>query len=301
MSDEITTLELGSYTPMTYKIHPSVSLQIMDALYRKTTRFVVGTLLGRIESTYIEITNCYPVVLSEYRDDEESKIEELDVDPSYNAKMLELNKKIYPHEVVVGWFSDLSELDFDAVKIHEFYSTKQSGFVGKPHVFTNPLIILVKLFGENNVFNMKGYINQPLSFCKDSIKVFQEITLSHDFEENKNKVSPLWSDNQSTSTSATENPFDLINLDNLEDQLKDTLKQIERLQEFVKKVNSGKEEADPEIGKSIKKLISLIPNISATQFKDSLAKYRQDVMMIMYLTNLANSQVLLSEKLNKII
>lgn len=70
---------------------------------------------------------------------------------------------------------------------------------------------------------------------------------------------------------------------------------------FGKYSQSGKEEADPEVGKAIKKMINTIPNISATQFKDSLAKYKQDVMMIMYLTNLANSQVQLSEKLNKII
>lgn len=69
--------------------------------------------------------------------------------------MLELNSKIYPNEVVVGWFSDLKELDYDAVKIHEFYMTKESGFVGKPHVFTSPLVILVKALGESGVFDMK--------------------------------------------------------------------------------------------------------------------------------------------------
>lgn len=77
MSDELTTLELGSFTTMTFKVHPSVSLQIMDAIYRKTTRYVVGTLLGRIEATSIEITNCYPVVLAEYSDDEDGKAEEV--------------------------------------------------------------------------------------------------------------------------------------------------------------------------------------------------------------------------------
>eukprot|EP00331_Platyophrya_macrostoma_P003169 CAMPEP_0176413502 /NCGR_PEP_ID=MMETSP0127-20121128/4736_1 /TAXON_ID=938130 /ORGANISM="Platyophrya macrostoma, Strain WH" /LENGTH=302 /DNA_ID=CAMNT_0017793293 /DNA_START=51 /DNA_END=959 /DNA_ORIENTATION=+ len=302
MSDEITSLELGNHTLMTYRVHPSVSMQIMDALYRKTTRFVVGTLLGRIETTHIEITNCFPVPVEEYSEDEETKGEDVSVDASYNAKMVELNKKIYPGEVVIGWFSDLKELDYDAVKIHEFYLTKESGFVGKAHVFTNPLILLVKLFDENNVFNMKGFISQPLSFCRDSIKIFQEIALTYNFEENKTQISPLWLDNQgTTSTGSTSNPFELINLDSLEDQLKDTVGQIEKISEFVKKVNSGKEEADPEIGKAIKKMISTIPNISAPQFKDALAKYRQDVMMIMYLTNLANSQVLLSEKLNKIV
>jgi len=137
MSDEITSLELGNYTLMTYRVHPSVSIQIMDALYRKTSRYVVGTLLGRIETTYIEITNCYPVPLADYEDEEEAKGEELNIDSAYNSKMLQLNKKVYPNEVVVGWFSDLKELDYEAVKIHEFYLTKESGFLGKVHVFTN--------------------------------------------------------------------------------------------------------------------------------------------------------------------
>lgn len=77
MSDEITSLELGNHTLMTYKVHPSVSIQIMDALYRKTSRYVVGTLLGRIETNHIEITNCFPVPLIDYEEDEESKGEEV--------------------------------------------------------------------------------------------------------------------------------------------------------------------------------------------------------------------------------
>lgn len=69
--------------------------------------------------------------------------------------MLALNAKNTPDEVVLGWFSDLNELDYDAVKIHEFYTSKESGFVGRPLVFPSPLIILAKVLGENSVFNLR--------------------------------------------------------------------------------------------------------------------------------------------------
>lgn len=49
-------------------------------------------------------------------------------------------------------------------------------------------------------------------------------------------VSPLWLDNQGT-TPDTKNPFELVNLDSLEEQLKDTVRHLEKIQEFVKKVN----------------------------------------------------------------
>lgn len=80
MSEEITTLELGSFSLMNYRIHPSVPLQLMDFYYRKTTKYMVGALLGKVESTHIDITNCYVIPLVEDDDDEEEDEERDDTD-----------------------------------------------------------------------------------------------------------------------------------------------------------------------------------------------------------------------------
>ena len=60
------------------------------------------------------------------------------------------------------------------------------------------------------------------------------------------------------------------------------------------------ERFDQKIGKSLKKLLNLSPVFSQKEFSAILSKEMQDVLLIMYLTNLANVQASISEKLNKI-
>jgi len=43
------------------------------------------------------------------------------------------------------------------------------------------------------------------------------------------------------------------------------------------------------------------PSIDEGQFKKLLDSYKQDIIMLMYLSNLAGAQNLLSEKLSKIL
>jgi len=69
--------------------------------------------------------------------------------------MLELNEKIYPKETIVGWFSDLPELNYEAAHIHQFFASKESNFVGKANIFTSPLILLLDPFSQDTIFGMK--------------------------------------------------------------------------------------------------------------------------------------------------
>jgi len=60
------------------------------------------------------------------------------------------------------------------------------------------------------------------------------------------------------------------------------------------------EKFDQKVGKALKKLLNLAPVFSQKEFSSILAKEMQEVLLIMYLTNLANVQASISEKLNKI-
>ena len=90
MSEELTTIELGNHTIMSYRIHPSVVLQMMEFYYRNTEQYLVGTLLGHIDYTHIDITNCYAVPFVDA-----NKVEDRDED---------INKK---QEVIIHFFIGL--------------------------------------------------------------------------------------------------------------------------------------------------------------------------------------------------
>jgi len=307
MSEELTTLELGNHTVMSYRIHPLVPLQIMELYYRRSEEFIVGTLLGNIDYTHVNITNCYavPFVDTKPSDDQidepnAPKKPEFVPDREYNRKMFALNQKIYPNEVVVGFFCNFPEMNYDLLSIYGFYSNKESMFKGKMHVFNTPIALLFDPLSKSSSFSMKAYINQQLYFAKDAFGLFQQVNLSYEFfKETKNEVSPLWLDIEKKGDEKS-NQFGLVNLDSLEDQIQEALNGIKKMEEYVKAVQDGKETGDENIGREIKKLVGMGPSIDEGQFKKILDTYKQDIVMLMYLNNLASSQNLISEKLSKI-
>ena len=58
MTETLTSLDIGISHTISYKIHPSVIVNILDVYYRNTTKdFVVGVLLGSIYPDYVNVTN----------------------------------------------------------------------------------------------------------------------------------------------------------------------------------------------------------------------------------------------------
>lgn len=68
--------------------------------------------------------------------------------------MLDLNRAVYHNETLVGWFTDLPQIDMDTAMFHQFFSSKESGFTGKPPVFTSPLLVLIDSFSDKGIFNL---------------------------------------------------------------------------------------------------------------------------------------------------
>ena len=79
MSEEITTLELGTFSTMSFKLHPSVPLQMMEFYYRKNSTYMIGALLGHIESTHVSITNCYAIPLLQSEDDDSGEVSQREI------------------------------------------------------------------------------------------------------------------------------------------------------------------------------------------------------------------------------
>mmetsp|Transcript_34934 Transcript_34934/g.31477 ORF Transcript_34934/g.31477 Transcript_34934/m.31477 type:complete len:240 (+) Transcript_34934:34-753(+) len=239
MSEEITTLELGTFSTMSFKLHPSVPLQMMEFYYRKKSTYMIGALLGHIESTHVSITNCYAIPLLQSEDDDSG---EYYLDKDYHRKMYDLNRKVNPGETLVGWFSDLPEMDIEVAMFHQYFASKESHFTGKAHVFTQPLIVLVEPFSKKSIFGLRGFIHQSMSVCRDSFGIFQEVDLIYEFsKENTNEITPLFLDKTELKDQEKGNPFGLINLDNLEGQLKESQANVQKLLAYVKDVNAGKE------------------------------------------------------------
>lgn len=68
--------------------------------------------------------------------------------------MLELNQKIYPKEVVVGFFFTQSELSHEIAILNSYYFSKDSNFISQG-VFQAPLILTLDPELKNGTFDLK--------------------------------------------------------------------------------------------------------------------------------------------------
>lgn len=70
--------------------------------------------------------------------------------------MFELNQKVYPKEVVVGFFITQTDLNLDVTALNNFYLSKESNFIPQG-LFQSPIILtLDPELGKGN-FDLKVY------------------------------------------------------------------------------------------------------------------------------------------------
>lgn len=66
---------------------------------------------------------------------------------------------------------------------------------------------------------------------------------------------------------------------------------------YVKKVNNHEIQGDEEIGREIIDALNAIPRINLDEFKTSYKNSIQDLLMVVYLSNLTKTQLMVAEKL----
>ena len=99
------------------KVHPVVLFSIADSYERRNadSHRVIGTLVGNVDKQSIEVTNCFCIPHKEYE-------ERVEADIVYAQEMFELNKKVAPHEALVGWFATGSDITSHSALIHDYYA-----------------------------------------------------------------------------------------------------------------------------------------------------------------------------------
>ena len=99
------------------KVHPVVLFSIADSYERRNadSHRVIGTLVGSVDKQSIEVTNCFCIPHKEYE-------ERVEADIVYAQEMFDLNKKVAPHEALVGWFATGNDFTRHSALIHDYYA-----------------------------------------------------------------------------------------------------------------------------------------------------------------------------------
>lgn len=272
---------------MQYKLHPVVSFAILDHYKRRgpeQTR-VIGTLLGEFNDTKTEcvIKNCYPVPHLEGED-------QLIVDDGYHQSMLALHKRVNPNEVVVGWYSTGDEITYLMSCVHSVYKQQCE----------EPILLTVDVnVRKLHKMALKAYIGKSIKVgTKVPLARFELVNVEM-FANEAEKIAVDALINGNPESDKLDAPATILtDFENLQMSLEQLQGLIKTVATYVKSVQSGAIKGDKEIGMTIAQAMAVIPHLNGAAFEKMFAQNAQDLLMVLYLTNITRSHLLLADKIN---
>lgn len=276
-------LFLAGVTPRV-RVLPVVYFSILDHYARREDSQgmrVIGTLLGSVTGSTIDVTNSFAVPHSE--------TEDVKVDMEHHNTMLELHQRVNPNERIVGWYATGGEVTSHSVLIHDFYMRESS---------TNPVHLCIDASLKKGKISISAFVSNPMGTpdgTQGSMFVPVECTIFRDATErialeclsstlgSQTKSAPLISDLDHVSKA----------IDNLQNLLSNVVAYVEGA------MNGGP--ANPEIGHFLMDTISAVPKIDPAQFEKLFQNTLQDLLMVTYLANLTRTQIVTQTQLYNVL
>uniref|UniRef100_A0A6U5GMC1 Eukaryotic translation initiation factor 3 subunit F n=1 Tax=Calcidiscus leptoporus TaxID=127549 RepID=A0A6U5GMC1_9EUKA len=264
-------------------VHPVVLFSIIDHYGRRETGQdrVIGSLLGSVEGSRVEVSSCFPVPHTETE-------EQVAVNTDFHATMFALHQRVHPKQVLVGWYSTGEEVNDSSLLFHEFYGQDVA----------SPVHLLLDLgLGERRM-GAKAYVSKALSLGERRLgTVFHETRFGLVNEEaDRIGVNTLIKCSGSTvGASGALGEGDTIEL-----TIKKLMRTLDSLSEYVDKVTTKEVEPEPEVIRALQRAMASAPRLPAAAFDKIFDSQVHDMLSVVYLANLTRAQLALSEKLQAV-
>ncbi|KAI9295865.1 Mov34-domain-containing protein [Neoconidiobolus thromboides FSU 785] len=268
------------------KVHPVVLFSILDNYLRRQEGQdnVIGTLLGvrSDDATTIEVRSCFPVPHSESE-------EQVAVDMEHHRAMYELHQKVNKNEVIVGWYATGSNLNTYSALIQDFYNSEAEPF-GAIH-----LVMDTSLKGDN--LGTKTFISKPVGIVeKVESCIFQPLPCEILLQ--KTERSAL--DMLSLAKDNGKHPL-LSDTDNLIRSIRQLQSMLERVITYVQSVIDGNTPSNAAIGRYLMDTIAMVPKIDIEHFDKMFSSHVQDLLMVVYLSNITRAQLAITDSFNTLV
>lgn len=205
------------------------------------------------------------------------------VDIDFHRTMFELNQRVNPDEVIVGWYSTGAGVTGSDALIQDFYRGECD----------NPVHITVDTALTNSDLKIGGYVSSELVVHGEQVGLeFHEIEVQTNLEE-----------------------AERVGIDSLKDTLTEKLiGEVEGLEltlgklqfvldamyKYVDDVVEGRVEGNKEVGRYLADSMSSIPHIDAEEFESLFNDSVQDVLLVSYLASLTRTQLALATTLTTV-
>lgn len=263
-------------------VHPVVLFTIIDSFERRKedAKRVVGTLLGSVDSKSVTVTNAFCVPHTESDD-------EVAFDMEYAKNMYELHRKVNQTEVIVGWYATGHDITEHSVLIHEYYTKESKN--------KNPVHLTVDTTLAQGELGFKGYISSPIGvpgktqgmmFSPVDVKLVQ-------YEAERVSVDRIQTGcHKKTGVVTVPTEFQHVT-----EAIENLMSMLDVVLSYVKDVQEGKTPPDANTGRFLLDLIYSVPHLSEKEFDTMLNNNINDLLMVRYLTNVLQAQLVLNEKL----
>jgi len=265
------------------KVHPVVLFQIADSYERRSqeNHRVIGTLVGSVDKQCVEVTNCFCIPHKEYE-------ERVEADIVYAQEMFELNKKVAPHESLVGWFATGNDITSQSALIHDYYARETK----------DPMHLTLDTTLNSGKMTMKAYVFVPLGVPgATSGSMFTPVSVEVVASEPEIAGLDLLQKTKYMKVRSVEPMPDLSKVSEASTRLESML---DTLLKYVESVLDGSEVPDNAIGRTLWDLVQSVPKMDTVEFEKMLNSNLRDLLMVIYLSQLTKTQLQLNEKLSMV-
>lgn len=270
------------------RVHPVVLFNIVDSFERrsKKTPRVFGTLLGNVDKLgNVEVSNCFVVL---YRE----KDGELFIDLNLARELGDLHKKVNPNEVIVGWFAvGPSSSDDYAFLLHDYYSRET----------TNPIHLCVDPTTDKGL-DIKAFVSTnfgvPNGDDRSRGTMFSQVSslsLVAGYETELVALKSCASSMQELNGLPIDCELDTLmkSCSEITNLLSIVLKFID---EKILSPTANRPANSNDIGRQLMSMVENVIPLDA-QNTEAMNAVLKDLLMVIYLSNLAKTQLMLNEKL----
>jgi translation initiation factor 3 subunit F len=265
------------------KVHPVVLFQIADSYERRSqeNHRVIGTLVGSVDKQCVEVTNCFCIPHKEYE-------ERVEADIVYAQDMFELNKKVAPHEQLVGWFATGSEITSHSALIHDYYARETRDPI---HLTLDTTLVQGKVA-------MKAYVFVPLGVPgATSGSMFTPVQVEMVASEPEIAGLDLLHKIKFSKVRSVE---PLPELSKVSEAAEKMQVMLDAVLQYVEAVLDGKQEPDTSVGRALNDMVQSVPKMDPDQFEMMLNSNMRDLLMVVYLSQMTKTQLQLNEKLSMV-
>ncbi|KAG0025979.1 hypothetical protein BGZ82_009708 [Podila clonocystis] len=280
--------QLAQPRAFTTSVNPLVFFSVLDHYLRRNAGQdrVIGTLLGvrSEDGSEVEIRSCYPVPHLETED-------QVEVDMEYHRTMYQLHRQVNSKEVIVGWYATGADLNQYSALIHDFYQKEVSAFPAVHLTMDTAL--------TNERLGVKTYVAAPVGITsKENNCMFVPIPCDVKYFKAERAGLELLANARNTDSSSTSL---LSDMDTLEQSIIQVQTMLERVSAYVDSVLAGTVPANNTVGRYLMDTVSVVPKVDPVEYEKMFNSHLQDLLMVIYLSNMTRTQLAVAKRLTKLI